>query len=78
LKLFPISPLVDVETHFWPNLWSEASSDELERDRHALLSGYKLGSKQTHVFTDTVRICKRVFEFVFAGVAELTATPLAK
>ena len=36
--------------------------------RYAPLSTYWVGSKHTHVFTDTVRNCKRVFELVLAGL----------
>jgi hypothetical protein len=41
------------------------------------LSDYWIGNKHTHVFTDTVRSRKCVFELVLAGFAELTATPSA-
>ncbi len=34
-------------------------------------------SKHTLVFTDTVRIGECVFELVWAGFVELTATPFA-
>jgi hypothetical protein len=30
-----------------------------------------------HVFTDTVRSCKCVFELVLAGFEDMSATPLA-
>ena len=56
----------------------DASSSALETYlamRH--LSDYWIGSKHTHVFTDTVRGCKRVFELVLAGFGKLTANPFA-
>jgi len=67
------------KTHFRPNLRCECvfsgEADNTTGMRH--LSDYWIGSNRTHVFTDTVRSCKCVFELVLDGFAELTATPLA-
>lgn len=56
----------------------DASSDEVRNVpgmRH--LSNYWIGGEHTHVFTDSVRSCKRVFELVLPRFSEGTATPFA-
>jgi hypothetical protein len=78
-ELVPDQPIGRCRNSFLARISGvDASSDEVRNVpgmRH--LSNYWIGGEHTHVFTDSVRSCKRVFELVLPRFSEGTATPFA-